>query len=70
MGFGITESEKESLKNNYLNKKIRIREMEGEPDYTGREGICTRIDDCGQLHGTWGGLAIQPDRDYFSVIEE
>ena len=28
------------------------------------------IDDIGQLHGTWGGLALVPDLDDFIVVEE
>jgi hypothetical protein len=70
MGFGITESQQKALENQYLNKKIIIKEMMDEPNYTGKEGICTCVDSIGQLHGTWGGLAIQPDKDYFIVVSE
>lgn len=49
--------------------KIRIINMEGEPNYSGREGIIKSIDDAGQLHGTWGGLAVIPEEDSFEVIE-
>lgn len=44
---------------------IKIIEMEGEPDYSGREGIITCIDDIGQLHGTWGGLGVIPEVDEY-----
>lgn len=37
-------------------------------EYSGREGTITHIDDLGQLHGTWGGLAIIPDEDEFEVL--
>lgn len=37
--------------------------MDGEPDYSGRVGIITHIDDAGQLHGTWGGCAVIPTID-------
>lgn len=47
---------------------IKIISMQGEPDYTGRSGIVTRIDSLGQLHGTWGGLAIIPEEDTFQII--
>ena len=40
--------------------KIRIDNMSGEPGYCGREGIVRSIDDAGQLHGSWGGLAVIP----------
>lgn len=51
--------------------KIRINHLQGEMDdrYDGREGVVTYIDGMGQLHGTWGGLAVIPDEDYFDVIE-
>ena len=50
--------------------KIRIIHMDGEPHYSGRTGIVTSIDDAGQLHGTWGGLAVIPGTDWFEVITE
>lgn len=50
--------------------KIRITEMSGEPQYTGRTGIVTHIDDAGQIHGTWGGCALIPELDIFHVIKE
>lgn len=43
--------------------KIRIVEMVGEPQYTGKVGVIDHIDSIGQLFGTWGGCAIQPDKD-------
>ena len=33
---------------------IKIIKMEGEPQYTNREGVVTHIDDVGQIHGSWG----------------
>lgn len=49
---------------------IRIDYMEGEPDYTGREGIVKSIDDAGQIHGTFGGCAVIPGTDSFTVIKK
>jgi hypothetical protein len=37
-------------------------------DYSGRVGTITHIDDIGQLHGTWGGLALVPELDEFVVV--
>lgn len=37
-------------------------------EYSGREGVITSIDDIGQLHGTWGGLAVIPGEDEFEII--
>ena len=47
--------------------KIRITDMCGEPHYCGRVGVVTHIDSIGQLHGTWGGLAVVPGTDSFVV---
>lgn len=51
-----------------LGDKIRIINMVGEPQYCGREGFVTHIDDAGQIHGTWGGCAIIPNDDQFEII--
>lgn len=53
-----------------IGDKIRIIYMVDEPQYRGREGVITSIDDMGQLHGTWGGLAVIPGEDDYTVIEE
>ena len=50
--------------------KIKILNMEDELDYIGRVGVVTRIDSLGQLHGTWGGLAIIPEVDSFVLVKE
>ena len=52
-----------------IGDKVRIIAMEGEPQYSGREGFVQHIDDAGQIHGTWGGCAIIPETDSFEVIE-
>ena len=44
--------------------------MNHEPDYTGRVGTVTHIDDAGQIHGTWGGCAIIPEADEYEVISD
>lgn len=50
--------------------KIRIINMDGEPQYIGRVGVITNIDDLGQLHGSWGGCAVIPGVDSFEVVED
>ena len=50
--------------------KIIINYMKDEPDYLGREGIVTRIDSMGHLHGTWGGLAVIPNEDDYTLIKK
>ena len=49
--------------------RVKILHMQGEPNYTNREGVITYIDDLGQLHGTWGGLAIIPEEDEYVIIK-
>ena len=52
-----------------IGDKIRIIIMQGEPQYTGKEGTVEYIDDAGQIHGTWGGCALIPGEDEFEVIK-
>lgn len=49
---------------------IRIDKLDDPYDrtYVGREGIVEHIDSMGQLHGTWGGLAVIPGEDSFTVL--
>ena len=49
--------------------KIKIIHMKDEPGYDGTIGVVDLIDDAGQLHGSWGGLAVIPDLDEFEIIE-
>lgn len=56
--------------NMQVGDKIRIIHLEGEDDrYDGKEGTVEFIDSLGQLHGSWGGLAVIPETDRFIVIE-
>ena len=43
---------------------IHIYHMFGESEYAGREGVVKYIDDMNQIHGSWGGLALQFDDDW------
>lgn len=49
---------------------IRIISMKGEPHYEGREGVVEHVDSIGQLHGTWGGLAVIQGEDTFEIIKK
>lgn len=53
---------------------LRIICMDGEPHYTGRVGMVTRInEDCyhqTQIHGTWGGCCLYEEQDEYEVIEQ
>ena len=48
----------------FVGKNVFIREMKGEPQYTGKTGTVTFVDDAGQIHGTWGGCALTVEDDY------
>ena len=52
-----------------IGDKLHIIWMEGEPQYIGKEGTVTLIDDMKQIHGTWGGCALIPETDSWKVIE-
>jgi hypothetical protein len=58
------------MKHHLIGKLIVIIYMDGEPHYNGRQGVVNYVDDIGQLHGTWGGLAVNPSIDKFVVIQE
>ena len=56
--------------------KIRIVRMDdgnGKDEqaraYNGREGVVQMIDGIGQLHGTWGSLAVVQEIDKFRIIK-
>ena len=52
-----------------IGDRIKIYHLKGEDGtYDGAEGVVEHIDGIGQLHGTWGGLAVIPDEDDFQVI--
>ena len=67
---------KEIMKKVKIGDTIRIIRMsdDGGKDlqarmYNGRSGVVEHIDSMGQLHGTWGGLAVIPGVDDFEVKE-
>ena len=58
-----------------VGQKIRIINMDDNNgqdvqahEYNGRVGIIRLIDDIGQLHGSWGGLAVNPEIDDIEII--
>ena len=53
-----------------IGKTIRVDRMEDEPQYDGRIGVVEFVDAIGQLHGTWGGLAVAPGIDAFTVLKD
>ena len=55
-----------------VGQRVRIINMDGEPQYSGREGIVQRVnrDPWGdtQIHGTWGGCCLYEGKDSFEII--
>lgn len=39
-------------------------------EMNGKEGIVELIDGAGQLHGTWGGIAVIPELDTIEIISK
>lgn len=68
---GIKATSRNSVKMVKVGDRIRIIRLDDpytpEP-YNGREGVVKYIDSMGQLHGTWGGLAVIPEEDEFIVL--
>ena len=54
-----------------VGETIRITRLDDPYDntYVGREGVVEHIDSMGQLHGTWGGLAVIPGEDGFQILK-
>ena len=53
--------------------RVICYEMYGEPQYTGRIGTVTHVDDMGQVHVNWdggGSLALISEQDSFAFFEE
>ena len=50
--------------------KLHIIKLDDPYDksYSGKEGTVTFIDDLGQIHGSWGGLALIPQEDEYIII--
>ena len=48
--------------NDYGGKDLQAK------SYDGRTGVVESIDSLGQIHGTWGGLALIPGKDEFRKI--
>ena len=65
--YYTTKQQKESPYK--VGQRVRIIHLEGEDyRYDGKEGVIEHIDGIGQLHGTWGSLAIIPEADEFIII--
>ena len=65
-------NKEEQVKRNkelFIGCEIAITHLDGEDGtYDGRTGVVEYVDDMGDLHGTWGFLAVIPGQDQFRVI--
>lgn len=52
-----------------IGDEIQIIQMKGEPQYTGKVGTVVSVDSIGQIHGTWGGCALN-DEDTFIITKK
>lgn len=52
-----------------IGMKIKIINMKNEPEYNNKIGFIEFIDAIGQLHGTWGSLAVIPEIDIIQIME-
>lgn len=59
---------KQDLENTYLGKRIHVI-IEDRYHPIDAYGKVEKVDDAGQLHGTWGGLAAIPGVDYISLTD-
>ena len=49
---------------------VYLHEDPALEDYIGRRGTIESIDGIGQLHGSWGGLAVNPEVDNYIIKKE
>lgn len=69
--YGFNQNIVRSVYGILVGDTIRITKLDDPYDhsYVGREGVVEHIDSAGQLHGSWGGLAVIPGEDEFEVIK-
>ena len=67
MEFGISEEELKEIRDTYLGKEVEV-EINDSWHPICAKGIVKHIDDIGQLHGTWGSLAVITGVDKITII--
>ncbi len=63
----MDKQELQDLKDKYLDKMVYVQIDDPYHPISGF-GRVLRVDDAGQLHGTWGGLAAIPGVDHIEII--
>lgn len=64
----LSREEVLSIREKYEGKQVHV--IINDPyRYIDEVGTVTRVDDAGQLHGTWGGLAAVPGEDSIQLMQ-
>lgn len=50
--------------------RIHIIYMDNEPHYCGKSGTVSYIDGNGFIHGTWGGCAVNAEKDDYELVSD
>lgn len=56
------------LKDQYVGKQVEVTILDPYRPIINKVGVVQFVDDIGQLHGTWGGLAADPTEDDIKII--
>lgn len=63
----LSREEVQSLRERYEGKQVHV--IINDPyRFVDEIGTVTKVDDAGQLHGTWGGLAAIPGEDVIQLV--
>ncbi|MBR3242258.1 MAG: DUF4314 domain-containing protein [Bacillus sp. (in: Bacteria)] len=65
--FGISREEVADLRIRYEGKKVHVVINDSYHPFEG-DGVVTHVDDAGQIHGTWCGLAVILGEDSIQII--
>lgn len=50
--------------------RIKLIRKAESTKFAGEIGIITLIDEMGNIHGTWSGYTISPDKDQYEILWE
>jgi len=63
----LSREEVQNLREKYEGKQVHV--IINDPyRFVDEIGTVTKVDDAGQLHGTWGGLAAIPGEDVIQLM--
>ena len=65
--YNLSREEVQNLREKYEGKQVHV--IINDPyRFVDEIGTVTKVDDAGQLHGTWGGLAAIPGEDVIQLV--